>query len=361
MTIEATVSSNYRTAIISKQGLEVLNFIEKHATFDDNEISILLETDSHINVKSLRNSHELIEGTLNNVINIKKLNDVKFINKFLEISNEVLSQEGLFFGHIETSQILKSRILDKYPWPFNRFVYFVFFIVKRVFPKFPITKKIYFFLTKGKNRVISEMEIYGRLYSCGFELLDSKEINSKLWIVGRKRTTPAFNTEATYGPLIKLKRHGKNNDLFSVYKLRTMYPFSEYMQEYISSNHGLQKGGKFKNDPRVTTAGRFFRRYWLDELPMFFNLLKGEMKLFGVRPLSSHYLSLYPEHVKQLRAKAKPGLVPPFYVDLPDTLEEIIASEENYLVSYFKSPICTDIKYFFKAFYNILFKKARSN
>ena len=361
MTLQANLSAKYRATIIKEQGLEVLNFIEKHVLLDESKISILLETSSHINLKSLQNFHGLFDGTLDNVINIKRLNDVKFINKFLETSNEVLSQKGLFFGQIETSQNRKNRILKKYPRPLNRCVYFFDFIIKRVFPKFRLTKKIYFFLTQGKNRVISEMEIYGRLYSCGFDLLDSKEINGRLWFVGRKLTTPAFNTEATYGPLIKLKRHGKNNDLFSVYKLRTMYPFSEYLQEYISLNYGLQKGGKFKNDPRVTTAGRFFRKYWLDEVPMVINILKGEMKLFGVRPLSSHYLGLYPDHVKELRAKSKPGLIPPFYADLPETLEEIIASEEDYVVSYLKRPVATDIKYFFKAIYNILIKQARSN
>ena len=361
MSLQASVARNYRETILRQQGVEVLNFIEKHTLFDERATSILLDTSSYINLRSLQNFHGLFDATLNNVINIKKLNNVKFINKFLEESNVILSHGGLFIGHIESSHNRKARILSKYPRPLNLVVYFFDFIIKRVCPKFQLTKKIYFFLTQGKNRVVSEMEIYGRLYSCGFELLDSEEINGKLWIVGRKRNTPAFNTEASYGPLIKLKRHGKNNDLISVYKLRTMYPFSEYLQEYVSSKYGLQKGGKFKNDPRVTTAGRVFRKYWLDEVPMFTNLLKGEMKLFGVRPLSSHYLGLYPDHVKELRAKTKPGLIPPFYADLPNTLEEIIASEENYLVSYLKRPLFTDIKYFLNAAYNIFVKRARSN
>ena len=360
MTLKANVAQKYRAVILNEKGIDVLNFIEEHISFGNDSPAILLDTSSSVNLKSLQNFHGLFYGALQAVINIKKLNDVKFINKFLETSNEVLSQDGLFFGHIETSESRKLRILDKYFWPLNRFVYFLDFIVKRVFPKSRLTKKLYFFLTRGKNRVISEMEIYGRLYSCGFELLDSREINGKLWFVGRKYTTPAFNTEATYGPLITLKRHGKNNDLIRVFKLRTMYPYSEYLQEYISSKYGLQKGGKFKNDPRVTTAGKFFRRYWLDELPMFINLLKGELKLIGVRPLSSHYLGLYPDHMKELRARSKPGLVPPFYADLPNTLEEIITSEEKYLVAYLKSPLTTDFKYFFKAAYNILVKRARS-
>ena len=361
MTLQERISYDHRPTILKELGLDVLNFIETHQSLDENTLSILLDTSSHVNLKSLQSFHGLFDGTLELVINIKRLNDVKFINKFLEESNKVLSNGGLFIGNLEASHNRKVRILNKYKWPLNRFVYFLDFIVKRVFPKFHLTKKLYFLLTQGKNRVISEMEAYGRLYSCGFVLVDSKEINGKLWIVGKKRTVPAFNTEATYGPMIKLKRHGKDNRLFNVYKLRTMYPYSEYIQEYIALKQGLQKGGKFKNDPRITTAGRFFRKFWLDELPMVINVFKGEMKLFGVRPLSSHYLDLYPKHLKDLRAKVKPGLVPPFYADLPDTLDEIINSEERYIRSYLRQPATTDFRYFLKAAYNILIKRARSN
>ena len=361
MTFRAIVSQNYRATILNEKGTEVLNFIEQHVLFDGDSPVILLDTTSHVNLKSLQNFHGLFNGALHALINIKRLNDVKFINKFLEESNEVLAKGGLFIGHIESLGNRKKRILRKFPRPLNRLVYFFDFIVKRLLPKFRITKKMYFLLTKGKNRVISEMESYGRLYSCGFELVDSKEIDGKLWFIGRKIGKPAFNKEATYGPLIKLKRHGKDNNLIYVYKLRSMHPYSEYLQEYIASKQGFQKGGKFKDDPRVTTAGKFFRKFWLDEFPMFINVFKGEMKLIGVRPLSSHYLGLYPEEIRALRAKTKPGLIPPFYADLPETLDQIIESEQAYLLSYFENPISTDIKYFFKAGYNILVKKARSN
>ena len=59
--------------------------------------------------------------------------------------------------------------------------------------------------------------------------------------------------------------------------------------------------------------------------------------------------------------KTKPGLIPPFYADMPKTLEEIMASEMRYLEAYEKHPFRTDIRYFFKAMWNILFKGARSN
>jgi len=57
----------------------------------------------------------------------------------------------------------------------------------------------------------------------------------------------------------------------------------------------------------------------------------------------------------------KPGLVPPFYADLPETTEEFFQTEERYLDAYMKKPIRTDIRYFFKAMYNIFVKKARSS
>ncbi|NBV31568.1 MAG: hypothetical protein EBR93_03400, partial [Bacteroidetes bacterium] len=101
-------------------------------------------------------------------------------------------------------------------------------------------------------------------------------------------------------------------------------------------------------------------KLWIDELPMIYNWLKGEMKLVGVRPLSKQYYNLYPQDIKELRARVKPGLVPPFYADMPGTLEEIVESERMYIQSYLEAPFRTDIRYFFLAFNNIIFKKARS-
>ena len=93
---------------------------------------------------------------------------------------------------------------------------------------------------------------------------------------------------------------------------------------------------------------------------MIWNLLNGDLKLVGVRPLSPHYISLYPEYAIDKRLSTKPGLVPPFYYDMPNTFDEIVESEMRYIDAYRKSPILTDITYFFKAFTNIVFKGARS-
>jgi len=93
---------------------------------------------------------------------------------------------------------------------------------------------------------------------------------------------------------------------------------------------------------------------------MLFNLLKGDLKPVGVRPLSRHYFDLYDEALKEKRIRTRPGLIPPFYADMPGTLEEIQASESKYLDEYFRRPFLTDCRYFRKAVYNIVFRKARS-
>jgi hypothetical protein len=80
----------------------------------------------------------------------------------------------------------------------------------------------------------------------------------------------------------------------------------------------------------------------------------------GVRALSEHYLSLYPKDLQELRTKFKPGLIPPYYADLPKNFDEILESEKQYLLQKKESPFLTDFKYFWKVIYNIIFKGARS-
>jgi lipopolysaccharide/colanic/teichoic acid biosynthesis glycosyltransferase len=84
------------------------------------------------------------------------------------------------------------------------------------------------------------------------------------------------------------------------------------------------------------------------------------MKIVGVRPLSKHFFELYPEETQKLRIRNKPGLFPPFYVDLPSNFEEVVASEKKYLELYQKHKLKTDFTYFFKIAKNIIFKNARS-
>jgi len=345
---------NVRKSVLIDPGPEVHQYLSKFIDLE-NERSMVLMTKTPFNVYSLSDNY------FETLVNFMRINDVQRINKFFEAINSKLPMDGIFIGCVETKGDRKERILKKYP-PVLAHIYYTFdFIFKRIFPKLPITKKIYFKVTGGRNRVISRTETLGRLYSCGFSIIDEKKINGKLYFVVRKIDEPAFDEEPSYGPICKMKRFGKKGEIISVYKFRTMHPFSEYLQQYIYERNKLQEGGKFKDDFRISTLGKFMRKYWLDELPMIANLFSGDLKLVGVRPLSKQYLSLYTDELRIKRLNFKPGLIPPFYADLPKTLDEIMESETRYLDLYAKNPIRTDLKYFFKALNQILFRKARSN
>lgn len=345
----------YRETILEEASIKTLEFLEMSIDIDSPYTQILATT-TRFNIMNLPDKY------FETIVNLKRVNDAQYINKLLEAINVKLKQNGIFIGAVEILCLRKARILKKYIPPFNWLAYTLDFFIHRFAPKIPLTKSIYFMLTSGRNRVLSKAEIFGRLYSCGFELENTKVIDGLMWFTAKRITAPLFDYKPTYGPLIRLKRVGKDGKIIHVFKMRTMHAYSEYLQEYVYKQNSLQAGGKFKNDFRVTNWGRFLRTFWLDELPMLFNLFNGDLKIVGVRPLSTHYFSLYTAELQEKRKKVKPGLVPPYYAQYPTpkSIEEVMGNEEKYLEAYFKKPFQTDFIYFWKAFYNIIFRRARS-
>lgn len=111
------------------------------------------------------------------------------------------------------------------------------------------------------------------------------------------------------GPLFfKQKRVGLNGRVFSLYKLRSMYPDAEARKGELAAQNEMN-GPMFKiaDDPRITRVGRFIRRTSIDELPQFWNVLKGDMSLVGTRPPTVDEYELYQSHHKR-RLSMKPGI-----------------------------------------------------
>lgn len=296
------------------------------------------------------------------MLNWCPLNRIRHLNTMLAVASESLEEGSYIWTHARTAVLKKRLILEKYPYVIRWVVYFLFVMWHRVFPKLKLTKWLYFGITRGRSRTYNRVEILGRLCRAGFQIVDEEFLHGEFFVLARKVKAPITDDEPSTGPLIKLRRVGKDGKDISVYKFRTMYSYSEYLQDYLYHHSGLDEGGKFKDDYRVTPTGRFLRSVWLDELPMFLNRLKGQMKLVGVRPLSHQYFNLYSPEMQELRIKVKPGLIPPFYYEKvrPETLEDVQASEKKYIEAYLKHPILTDWRYFWGSLYNIVFKRERS-
>ncbi len=108
--------------------------------------------------------------------------------------------------------------------------------------------------------------------------------------------------------LFSQQRVGRNGRRFTLYKFRTMYRDAESrLPELKNGNHMNGPMFKLKNDPRVTPTGRKLRRRHLDELPQFWNVLRGEMSLVGTRPPTEDEVAAYYDHHHR-RLSMKPGL-----------------------------------------------------
>lgn len=350
--IHPEANSDILNLIREEHGQEVLDFIKTHIDKRSPDTEYLNST-TRFNVLK-------IQYISKNIVNLAPLNKIGKLNKFIESVSVKLEFSGYFISCAITNSTRKEQILKRYPLIINHIVYLHYYLYHRVIPKLHYLKRFYFLFNRHINRSLSNAEVLGRHYSCGFEYVDHKLIGNYTWYVMKKTSYPLMVFNPTYGPLIRLKRVGKNGKIIDVYKLRTMHPYSEFIQEFVYDRYDLDEGGKFKDDFRITTLGKICRKFWIDELPMFINLLKGEMKLVGVRPLSRQYYSLYPEEIQQLRIKFKPGLLPPYYADLPKSFDEIVASEKKYLERYQKNHFSTDFIYFILILKNIFFKKARS-
>lgn len=296
------------------------------------------------------------------LVDMTLLNDAKGIDKRFCIVNQKLPDNGRYVCCYRPQEYIKSKILAKYPKGINWIVYTFYFIHKRVIPRLMLTSRLYYDVTRGRKRMLSKTEVLGRLYYCGFEVEDIVPMGHIEYVFARRHSQPYPQEKLKlYGPLVKLPRICKDHEIVYFYKLRTMHPYSEYIQNYVFDQHGgMNISDKSDNDFRITTWGRFMRRYWLDELPMLINFLKRDVKLVGVRPLSRAMFEKYPIELQEKRTKVKPGLIPPFYIDHPQTFEELFASEDKYLTEYLEHPIRTDIKYFLLTMRSILFKRMHS-
>ncbi len=326
---------------------------------DDN----ILMLSSHDPIISENLKEKIINNDIKAVVDLELANRTRYVNKHFEFINSLLPHGGYYLGCVETHAQRNNRIYKRFNKYLAKTIILFEFLFHRVLPKVNFIQKIYFAITKGKYRFLTKSETLGRVVSCGFYIPNDsvEEIDNLMWFAVTKQREPYYDMSPSYGPIIKLRRVGKDGKIFNVYKFRTMHPYSEYLQDYVIRVNGYSEIGKPANDFRVTDWGKYFRKYWLDEIPQLYNVLRGEMKLVSIRPLSLRFLQEYPEDIKNQRMRFKPGCIPPYVALLKQDVEEYIEAERIYMNEVEKHPYLTDMKYFARAVYNILTNKIRSS
>jgi lipopolysaccharide/colanic/teichoic acid biosynthesis glycosyltransferase len=111
------------------------------------------------------------------------------------------------------------------------------------------------------------------------------------------------------GPVFFIQRRsGRFGREFWMFKLRTMVPDAERFQDRLAESPASGSFLKLEKDPRITRVGRFLRRYSIDEIPQFLNVLKGEMSLVGPRPLLPCDVRTFPRDARARRFDVPPGM-----------------------------------------------------
>ncbi|MBR1391477.1 MAG: sugar transferase [Lachnospiraceae bacterium] len=176
------------------------------------------------------------------------------------------------------------------------------------------------------------------------QLLIKRTVDILAGFVGLVFTGIAF---LVFAPIIKHQspgpvffaqtRVGKNGRKFRFYKFRSMNVGAELQKEQLMEQNEMS-GHMFKlqDDPRIFPIGRFMRKYSIDELPQFWNILKGDMSLVGTRPPTEDEFEAYEMHHKA-RLSIRPGLTGMWQVNGRSEIrdfEEVVQLDTYYITNW---------------------------
>lgn len=298
-----------------------------------------------------------------------RLNDVTHLDQYLRRCAEGLVEGGYAALKYEPLENVLRRISQRHSGLVYKLRYLAHFVWFRALPKIPGVASLYFgfgldrvhaVLRPRRNRALARAEVWGRLAFWGLDVIFEESGSGDVWLLARAARPPAVGRKPSYYAVVGLEKVGLDGRPLRLHKVRTMFPFSEFLQKRVFEENGLAPSGKFANDFRLTEFGRFLRRFWVDELPQLWDWLRGDIKLVGIRATSRHFLSLYPPAFIRLYIQIKPGLVPPLFDSTVNSLDQIIAVEQDYLVRYWKNPFWTDARYLVGTIRDIVLRGVRS-
>ena len=165
---------------------------------------------------------------------------------------------------------------------------------------------------------------------------------------------PVIYYQSPGSVLFSQDRVGRNGRIFKIYKFRTMYPDAEKRKKELMK-YNKMRGFMFKveNDPRIIPIGHFLRKKSIDELPQFWNILKGDMSLVGTRPPTVDEYRQYEIHHKK-RLAMKPGLTGLWQTagrnEIVD-FDQVVAMDTKYITEW---TLTMDIKIIWKTIFTVL-------
>ena len=112
-------------------------------------------------------------------INLQKINNCRRLNAHFLQLHQMLLPGGYFSGYAHTIKTHREWVYGKFPRQLAHVIYGFDFLFHRMAPKLPWVQKVYFVLTKGKNRILSRAEVLGRLCFCGFEIVATRVIDNR--------------------------------------------------------------------------------------------------------------------------------------------------------------------------------------
>ena len=212
-----------RASMLEFSSKATLRYIEQYVNLYSSNTFTLRSTELY-NIQKLQNYR------YDTLINFMPLNQIRGVNKLFATVNDKLPDDGIWICCFEPQSVTKRNILHRYPLVISWLYYIAFFLYKRVMPKLFMTSRLYFDITEGKDRVLSKAEVLGRLCYCGFDIVAERKIGDLNYVIARRKFRPHIIEKRVYGILVKLNRVGKKGKKFNVYKLRTMHPYSEFLQ-----------------------------------------------------------------------------------------------------------------------------------
>ena len=198
-----------------------------------------------------------------------------------------------------------------------------------------------------------------------FEIKEPTNDNSKIRLrdITWQDIKDYFAFVKKHGLFYSWEAPGKNKEMSTFYKFQTMVPSSEYHKDNLDPDK-IDGNGKLKSDKGnghdILKFAKFMSDYHIDELPQLYNVLKGDMKITGVRPMPLEQIkALFGEDAEKfmrLHFKYKPGLFGVNHAKGEDLKKKLFDYYNQKKAHYIK----TDLKYFFDIWVNdiLKFKKA---